>query len=266
MLNQTLIVMQLKTVCALVLGCCWAGVEAQQAGSGRGQRQRLWGVEAGGTYFTAEMADNKNIRNDNPLFYDGTMYADAYMYQWYAGVTREMMCRNNKFGLVTGLRFTRVTGTSENTEPGYYFYRLNSDGQTSNYLKVRELGGAASYVGVPLELCIRPYRERAINLYFKLGGSFNYLLGSEKKVTFVNPAMEAYGTDVEETMADAEAFYGYVFAAAGFRFGKGGEPRFSLELRIPSMALTPDVAGVKINEPGYGVHLIYQLPSKTTQP
>ncbi|HEY5750102.1 MAG TPA: outer membrane beta-barrel protein [Chryseolinea sp.] len=208
----------------VLLSACY-GISAQN-------RQKFISLETGYAFIDCQAVVQDYLRADRSLAYnyDSHTYArdvEGTMYKFHGGVRVELRSKNNKFGFLTGLRYTQLSSAIRRTGSLDYFYVLyDQSGTTTEYLRVKEIKQMSSYLGVPLEVRFYPLEPRRITLYFFAGGETGWRVATKNKIEFSNAAMNPYASGVSEIAGGGKSFYGAAYAGAGVTVGKQ-KPLFS---------------------------------------
>lgn len=226
----------------------------------------LIGIETGFDFLNCNPPDKSYIRADiNTYSYNYvTSNITALSYKYYAGMKIERKFLKKKLGILSGIRLTQNTGTIGKTTywsntSEYFFFRIENNETSSEYLRVKELKEENLFLGVPLEIKIFPYKSKKMNIYYKIGVEFNYLLKSENDVLFYDPLMNERKDDVTHLLEKPDSFTSFLYVAAGIRI-KAGKNMINLEGCLPSVNLFPESSGLVSPNYGGGVQLNFQLP------
>lgn len=125
---------------------------------GQEKQQMFLYLETGMDFISCAPPDDKEyIRNDvnpNPYMYEST-YNMSLLYKGYAGVKGEIKLHQDLFGLLGGIRYTRMEGSlgrddywSSGADFLYLLYQ--QQGTTTEYLKVKDITQVSHYLGMPL--------------------------------------------------------------------------------------------------------------------
>ncbi len=236
---------------------------------GQQERAKFWGVEAGMNFIICNPPEKDFIRGDISSYGAGkvTDNLEGLLNTGYLGAKTELRSLNNKFGLLGGIRYTRIISSiGKNTywseTPNFFYLLYRQDGITTEYFKVRELNQTSDYLGVPIELRFFPFNQEKFRIYFKAGAEFNFLLKTKKDVVFYNKAMESYQNEVIEIIGEPNSFYSSLYFSAGFRLGKDSKPGINFEICLPYFFLTTEVSSLVTpqDQQGYGFQLNIQIP------
>lgn len=201
-----------------------------------------------GSYHKQTVYSNYNPFNKN----DGV----KSMIDWYAGVTIEALFDNERYGVTTGLRYTRYIS---DYEPDKFFYWnvTEEDAEELDYRRASKLSQRNHYLGFPLEARFLTGKNgHWLRFYLKLGTSWGFLLSSEKKISYLS---EEYGTEkLDDIGSEPDRFVGSIFPAFGFRFGSR-YPLINLDFHLPSFYVNMPAAYF-LHDDGVGVQLSIQFP------
>jgi hypothetical protein len=105
------------------------------------------------------------------------------------GVKPEIFLGRNRWGISSGLRFSRYT-TALEPRNGAFYWMFRQEGLQTDYLMINKFTQRSYYLGVPLEVRFFPNRrELPVQIYFKAGAAVNYRLHTDNGVTFRDPSM-----------------------------------------------------------------------------
>ena len=234
-------------------------------------RQKYVGIEAGMTVMGSEMSNMDYVRGNISDYYDGysTNSLTSLTYRSFVGIKYEIYSLNDRFGLLGGLRFSRMNssiGKSDYWTSGtnYFYWLYRQEGINTEYLKVKEINQTSDYIGIPLELRFFPAkRPHLFRLYFKLGAEINYLIQTQKDLIFYNHTMDPYKQDLLEKVGQPKTFYSSLYGGGGIRFGKDMKPSVSIEMCMPYLFLTSESAGLVNPIVGGGFQVNIQIPIKS---
>ncbi|MCK4662742.1 MAG: hypothetical protein KAT68_07750 [Bacteroidales bacterium] len=234
---------------------------------GQQERYRFIGVESGIDFQDCELPEFEFIRGDISSYGAGNVANDLmwYFQKWYLGIKIEIRSNNNKFGLFSGLRYTKINTSlgkfsnwSSNTDFFYLLYK--QEGTTTEYLKIKEINQSSNYLGIPIEIRYLPFKTGLFRLFFKAAAEINYRLNTTSDVVFYNNAMEYYQDDVINKFDEPNNFYSTLYFSVGWKFGKDNKPNINLEASFPSFFLTDNSSGLVKPITGGGFQLNIQIP------
>jgi hypothetical protein len=184
------------------------------------ERARLISVETGIDFIDSQNSEKKDyIRGDTPDFaLDGSFSRkiQSETHKIFAGVRIEIRSRNDRFGFLTGLRFTQLNSSiTKNGSPDYFYFLLQQTGTTTDYLRVRKLDQTSHYLGIPAEIRFFPYEQRTFRLYFSIGCELNYQVKTKTEADFTDPSMEIYQSDVVRITGAPDKWYSRFLAGKG---------------------------------------------------
>jgi len=225
--------------------------------------------EAGVDFINCEPPDDKDyIRADvvpYNYYYESASYVMALLYKNYYGLKFEKRILNNKLGVVSGIRYTRTDASIGKdtywTPRTEYFYLLSAqDGTNTEFLKVKSITEISHYIGIPLEFRIYPYHEHKVQLYYKIGFDFNFLINDKADVVFLNSLMESHENEVEGIIENPWKFYATACLAIGFKIGDPGKPGINIEACVPSGILSGNRNSFVAPTIGGGIQLSIRFP------
>ena len=226
-------------------------------------------IETGMELINCAPPDDKTyIRGDvdpQPSYYEETSYMMSLLYKNYFGIKGEIRVLNNKLGLASGLRYTRmVSSLGKNdywtTRSDFLYLLYKQDGTTTEYLKIKDITQISNFLGIPLELRIYPYAEHFIQLYYKIGTDLNLLLKGKTDVQFVNSNMQKNEGEVDRIIEDPWKFYASLHLAICFKIGKPDRPGVNIEACVPSVILSNNNSSFVTPYAGGGLQLNLRIP------
>lgn len=216
------------SVCCLCLIslCAWSQEEA---------RTKLIGAEAGIDGIFGPMQGDKYIRAETAYYSDEEKNVQTLTNKYYGGVKAEIRSRNNKFGFSGGLRLTWLKSSLGKTDyyesSGEFFYFMVEQTQSSiEYLKVKEINEASTFIGVPLAVSWSPFREKFLTWYFKGALELNYRLNTSIDAVFVNPSMNQYNDEVIDRLQESQKFNSLLGTYVGTQWGRNSKVVFRVEM------------------------------------
>jgi len=233
-------------------------------------KQKFIGIETGIDFLTGDLPLKESIRGDVPSYYNtgvATKNLSILFYKNYFGIKTEIMLFSDKLGLSGGFRFTNMhasigknsylTGTSD------FFYLLyNQSGNTTEYLKLKDISQTSNYLGIPVELRYLFRNTDIGRFYIKTGVEFNYRLQTKTNIGFYNEAMNTFQDNVSKMVGQPGSFSSFFYGAFGLRYGKPSKPAINLELCLPTVVLSKATSGLVIPQSGGGVQVVIQIPIK----
>jgi hypothetical protein len=227
------------------------------------------GLEAATEGFTCKDFDKDFVRGYasptyNPYGYYGydrrIENITTEMYRSYAGVHVEWMSDNEKIGLLSGLRFSRLTSAVyKRTPPDFFYFLLDQSGTTTEYLRVNEVNQTSTYAGLPLEFRFFPFRRRQFNVYFKLAADFNFLLQTKSDVAFHGAEMQPHKNDVLAKFGNPGSYYSTFYTGVGLRTNKISFFYLNVDANFPPV-LTPNASSLTAVNAGGGIRATIQVP------
>jgi hypothetical protein len=180
-------------------------------------------IETGFAFIGCEPPEKDYIRAvAEPNYYN--YYSDnisALSTHFFAGVKYEYRIVENSIALCPGLRYSRVeseigrNGYSQDDE--FFYVRYSTSGQSSEFARVRSITQSADFLGIPLEVRFYPQRERRINIFYKMGGSFNVKLHSSNDIDFYNSYMNRYRSEAIGVVEESFPWYTTLYFGAGIK-------------------------------------------------
>jgi len=237
------------------------------SGLSQDTKTRCLSVDAGIDFISGGPPEKDYIRADRGQFFSDfpTTSLRGLFYRNYVSIKGEKTVLNNKVGLVSGIRYTRTESSigkeSYWSNSSDFFYLLLRQEETrTDYLKVNEITQLAGYLAIPLEIRIYPYRPRAFNVYYKIGGDVNYRLHSRTRTVFFNSDMKIFEDEIENVIEKPWVFYSSFDLGVGFRIGMVDKPGVNLEIHIPVTMIRGGKQDFVTPEAGTGIQLNARIP------
>lgn len=215
------------------------------------ERLKFIGIEAGIDFLDSDIPNYDFIRGDITYYGSGSVSnsLQGFFQKWYLGLKTEVRSKNEKFGLSSGIRYTKINSSlgksSYSTNSSNYFYLLyNQTGLTTEFIRINEINQVSEYIGIPLELRLLPFNQRLFNLYFKIGAEFNYLLKTDFDVIFHEQSLESYQNDVLNKFDDPDNYYFAMYAAIGWLININNNLQINIEANVPSIFVTDYSTGI----------------------
>ena len=215
-------------------------IQAQDTITYKIPRLRL-GIEAGVDFLDGSINKPDLIRENRSFYFDNVHDYDYYCgfvsdYQNYScffiGIKPEYVL-SKRFVITSGLRFY-YNKTAIKSDKEYFLWNVSELETSSNYIKINRISQKNYYLGVPIEMRFYPReKDHIVRQYFIFGTTLNFLLTSENEITFQNPKMEKYNSQVSKYLEKPNLFLGTIYAGVGVKFGKSKYPFGSIEFRFP---------------------------------
>jgi hypothetical protein len=238
---------------------------------GQEEKRKFLSLEAGINGIGCAAPDKEYIRAVYDQNYD--YYSDhirSIMTINYIGLKFEYRVPNNLLGLSAGIRYNRMIssiGRDSYISSGadYFYVNYNQSDLITEYARVCEIDQKGDYFGVPLEVRYYPKETRRINLYYKVGASFNIKLHSKSDISFFDKSMEQYRADVIKVVEDASPNYTTFHIGVGLKIGKSNKPGISLEANAPVGVMFPKGSYFVNPQAGGGFQLLLSIPINTKE-
>jgi hypothetical protein len=203
---------------------------------------------------------NSDLSERYDVFYNG---ADQTFTSMGLGIKPEFFFGKNRWGISTGLRFSRYLTTLE-PRHDFFYWMVSQEGLLTDYLTIRKCSQKSYYLGIPLEMrFFTNRRDLPFQIYFKVGSAVNYRLLTDNKIIFREPSMDKYAGAVDEGIGKPDRFHVYVYPAIGFKIGRyrtGHSPWFNLEFHVPGILFQSSVSSFSKSKTGLGASLTVQIP------
>jgi hypothetical protein len=234
-------------------------------------RLKYLGVESGMNFIESELPDMSSIRGDIPNYSYGYSSSSLTTLSsiWFAGVKSEIFSLNDRFGLLGGLRFSQLInsigkdkymGSSTN----YFYWLFRQEGTETEFLKIKEIRQKTEYLGIPVEVkYFVSKRPRVFQLYAKIGAVLDFRINTQTSVSFDNPAMELYESDISDQIKQPGPVNFTMYLGSGFRIGTDQKPSVSLEACFPYFVLNSQSSGMLHPLFGGGFQVNFQVPIKS---
>jgi hypothetical protein len=241
--------------------------------SGQDKKLSFLFLESGVDFISCVQPENAYTRADvDPLYYEYA--ADrirGLMYIEYFGVKFERRMVKNLLGVSAGLRYNRMISSIGKTSywsdsPDFFYVHYKEESTTTEYAKVMEINQKSHYIGIPVELRIYPYKDRSVNVYYKLGASFNLKIASRIQIVFKDDSMNPYESEVAGIIESASPYFASFNLGIGLKVRKLTKPGFNLEVSVPVGIVIPDHSGFVTPQTGGGFQLMIRMPLTKTKP
>jgi hypothetical protein len=226
------------------------------------ERAKFLSLETGIDFIDSQDSGQKDyLRAESPDYNNG-VFSRSIRYEThriFTGARIEIRSRNDRFGFLSGLRFTQLSSSiTKNSSPHYFYFLLQQTGTTTEYLRVRKLNQTSNYLGVPVEVRIFPYGQKTFRLYFLIGCEISYQLATKTEADFTDPSMKIYQSDVAGITGAPDKWCSAFYGRAGFIFGKD-IPRIGIGITSP-ITLSGSSSSLTTPTVGAGFHLQVQFP------
>lgn len=248
-----------------------AGIFFMQPAAVKGQEENLkfLGIESGATYHPTESVHYDFIRGNVDVstfgIGDNNNSLSMDFQKWYVGAKTEFRFKENKIGLLCGVRFSEVNSSlSKSTSYSSnlnFFYLLNKqEGTTTEFLKIKTINQNSTYIGVPVEFKLFLSNIAQIRFYVKVAAEFSYRLKTNTNVMFYNPEMEPFEPEVAGKFDAPADFFLSVYGAGGIQFGNESKFNITVEAIPASFFLNDNVSGLVDPTSGGGFQISVHLP------
>lgn len=256
--------MKIKSILLIcVLSCFQVNILLAQDES-----QKFLDVETGMIFFDGNMSNMDYVRGTISYYYPGysTNSLKSFSYKSFAGVKGEITSVNKKFGLLAGVRYSRITSlvknnTYWNTSSDYFYCLYKQDSTNTEYLKVKNISQNSDYVSIPVEIRVFAMRRTfPVSVFFKLGAELNYLIQSQTNVDFYDNTMNQYESDIADKVDKPRSSYAAFYTGLGLKVGRDLKPTISVEANVPFLISTKNSLGLIDPDLGGGFQINVQIP------
>ncbi len=225
-----------------------------------------WGMEAGGIGYFSNAKEKDYIRKEfsQTYYFNNSDDAPSSYYAVYAGFKYERLIKQDRIGLMTGLRVTKSHSDRKGNDSwlnsnDFFYVVYRSENTLTEYLKVKEISQDTYYMGLPLEARYLLFSPRFFRLYFKLGVQLNFRVSSSNDFVFVDRDMEIYQKELSDRIGEPNVFSSSFYGGVGMRFGEDSNPAVSIELTLPAFT---DNNSSTLSSPtvGVGAQINIQIP------
>jgi hypothetical protein len=225
------------------------------------------GFETGVDSYFSDLKKPAPLREFNSELSDGYGFLYSGANQTFTsmglGIKPEFFFGKNRWGISSGLRFSRYL-TTLNPHHDSFYWMVSQEGLRTDYLTIRKFSQKSYYLGIPLEMrFFTNGRDLPFQIYFKIGSAFNYRLSTDNEVVFKEPSMNKYAEAVDEEIGEPDRFHVYAYPAFGFKIGRyrtGHSPWFNLEFHVPGILFQSNVSSFSKSRTGLGASLTVQIP------
>lgn len=226
------------------------------------------GVQAGSDFLIGDLIFKDNIRSDMSSYYSNGSASDknisSYCTSVYAGVASEWFFLNNKIGISTGLRFTRLNSIAnkEGMTTPYFYLLYQQNGLNTEYLRIKEINQKSDYLGIPLDFKFFIFRNELSKFYVKTGVVFNFKLQTKTEISFYDPSMNSYSGSVSGMVGNPNGFSLGFNLSGGYQLVLPHLPVVNVECSLPSAILTREKKGLLDPMSGAGIQISVMFPLK----
>lgn len=224
------------------------------------------GAEGGMSFYFSDGAKKDFMRSSaSAMSYNPSGGVSSYIQKSYAGLKYEHRFTNNRIGMFTGIRFSRLyssigrSGVSEGNS-GYFYVLVEEQGLDTRYIRVKEINQTADYLGVPLEFRFFVSRAKRVRFYLKAGAECSFRIAQNREVVYQDAAMANYTDWLLNQIDKPKAVVGSAFLSPGIRFFPDKYPGLNLEVHILTFMLPSDAVGMLNSEAGAGFQVNLQVP------
>jgi len=227
----------------------------------------LLGFEFGSDLVIGNLNPKWNIRQEVGNYensYDTPQDVCTQMTMGFIGIKPEITFLNNRVGLSSGLRYTRMNSLVDRNSymKGSFFYlRSNGFSTITDYFKVKEIYEDNDYLGIPLEITGVPFENEYLDVYLKVGAELNFRFNTNIKIRFFNQEMNPYQQElIHQTGITSKSIFSSFYSGMGIRFGKKNKVKYNLEFVLPSYILSSTNSSLVVPEFYTGFKFIVQFP------
>lgn len=213
------------------------------------------------------LRDNWPIRQDvgdsySNLNSSNRVYTNAYFTQ--IGFRPEYELIRNKLSVSTGIRFSHILNEVEkyNSENGgYFFLRYGNNPLITEYARVKSISEQTSYLGIPLEFQLTPFRYYKLAPYMRIGSEIGFKISTSNEINFYNNAMNEYASEIMQQYSyEPQSTFATIYSALGLSLGSADKINYNIEFLLPSVFLTNRNSSLLEIDQYQGVRLSIKLP------
>ncbi len=239
--------------------------KAQDIQDNQTKKNRFTGIETGINLLFCQSPEYDFIRGDVLPYSSGAVSENlkALMHKKYLGLKTEFRTKNNRWGLLVGLRYSQTIlslgkDNFYTSSSGYFYVLDNQSGTTTEYFRVSEINRKIHHIGAPIELRWLSNSPNFLKIYLKLGLELDYRLKSSEAVVFYHEAMNEYQDLILSKFSKPAPISSAIYFSTGFNLNK--IPNADLELVFPYIMLSPENTGIVKSHSGIGIKLEIRIP------
>jgi len=182
----------------------------------------------------------------------------------FIGIKPEISFLNNKIGISSGLRYTRMNSLldkNSNNQGSFFYLRNDANSVNTEYFKIKEIYEDNDYLGIPLDITGVPFQNDYFDIYLRVGAELNFRFNSTINIQFYDVGMNPYKQElINHAGITTKSIYSTVYYGIGLRFGKKNKIKYNVELVLPSYILTSTNSSLMVPEFYTGFKFIVQFP------
>ena len=226
------------------------------------------GIEAGWSFLSGGISKPEQIRENRSYYFDddfdshcGFAYNETNSNLFYLGIKPEYTL-NKRFMISLGVRFSfnKITLSSDRN---YFLWKVSESETSANYIKIKKISRDYYHIGIPIEIKFFPSgNDYFVRQYFTWGMAFNFLAGSTGDISFQNPAMSKYSSDVLKKIEKPSVFQCSIYAGVGLKIGRMSHPFGNIEILFPVVVFGSDKPNSlsMSSAIGFGLRTTLQIP------
>jgi hypothetical protein len=253
---------KISSIIILVIFPTW--LLAQEPGSG------YLNVDAGSLIYFGEFENSDYIRKDISSYnyyyddYNGSFSSTLYVN--YASIKYQYFFMR-RLSFRTGLRYSHLVSSIGkyqdfyNNTDFFYFY-LSQNGTETEFVKLKEIGYSADYIGIPAEIMFKLFDKKYFYLYLEGGVDLGLLVNKTNKVKFENSAMNGYSNAVMDKFSKPGKLNSNAYCGMGMHIGTPNKVSLNFELSVPAFLLTSKSSSFTTtgSNAGIGLQVSLQIP------
>lgn len=223
------------------------------------------GLEAGINSISGELNEKWPVRQDvgkyNPHY--GSNNISTLTNGFFFGIKPEYVFCNEKFGVTSGIRYTRLNSTlsKESSQKDYFYMRYGGDETSTNFARIREIKEVQDYIGIPLEFRWTPIRFSIVGFYIKIGTDINFKVNSNMNIDFVEESMAEKKQEILDYVdIEDNNIYSTLYGILGLRLDIRPNIRLNIEALLPSLYLTKNNFAFFEPDNQSGARISLQIP------
>lgn len=229
------------------------------------KRIKLVGLEVGIYSLMPATNDYSFVRkNAGTTYLSDKIYLDGINNTGYFGFKFEILSKNKRFSLLTGLRYTYTSSMlkadSYNDIESYVLFHHESTDHSNEFLRVQKIFEKKSFIGIPVAIRYAPLMHSSGKFegFTKLTFQLNANIHTSKDVVFYNDEMEKYTDAITDNFKDPSIVSGMMFLSYGVRVGDIEKLSVAFEMISPGFGIFGEASSLFESSTGIGAQLTIQ--------